>query len=478
MTNYSEAERGRAPQPAARQDANGLPRGGTYPLPHPATFGAQINATKRAYSQRFDESLRYSRTDADRMRIDPVISTCLDVRAFTTSLLPWSIKPEDEADPLQKAAAEDTMRLVRRLPRIVETFRWLNYDGVFSGKSGSFIRFGWGVDRKWQPTAARPVLGDKLAYKWDGTVGVSVRTGEVPGVRVDYLDSTPVYWLTEEERECMVVHRQFAEDTDYLRSLGAGAIHGIGLRQKLYWVWKLKQEIWKMSLDFLQWFAKGLMVYYFESGNDEHLKAVAEWVEKQDGNSAMLFPVVTSPGADGKPYFQKPVERFDVSNASPAFLQSLITDYFDDLFRFIILHQSGTTAQMATGLGSGQSQAHETTFDAVVKMDAICLGETLSLDLLRPMYRANHPGVPFGRWEFAIETPNVAQALETARTIVELGGSVSQENLEETGGVPKAKSTDTILGGPAANQPMAVGAQPDGVPMVSGDQSGQQPVSQ
>ena len=479
MPEFSEAELGRMQPPVVRQDADGLPRGGTFPLAHVSTYAAQLGNSARAYSQRFDDAMKYSRLDADRMRLDPIIAPCLDIRAFTTSLLTWSVVPEDESDPDQKKNCDELTRIIKRTPRFVEGLRWLLYDGIFSGRSALCARFGWGVDRRWQCTGFRPVLGDKLAFKWDGSTGLSVNLVSVHDKDkhlIDFLDLTPVYWLTPDERECMIVHRQFAEDTDYMRWQSAGSIHGVGLRQKLYWVWKLKQDIWKMGLDFLQWFARGLMVYYFDSGNDEHLKAVKYWVEHQDGNSAMLFPVLPTK-AGQVPTIKSPVERFDVGTASPAFLQQLLTTYFDELEKFIILHQIGTTSAMSTGLGSGQSQAHETTFDAVVKMDALMLGESLTQDFLGPLCRANFPGMPLPRFSFNIDTPNVQQTIDTAEAIVNMGGSVSQELLEEAGGFSKPKQTDTILGGPQASQPVAVGSTPSNMPMVSGDATGQQPVN-
>jgi hypothetical protein len=255
--------------------------------------------------------------------------------------------------------------------------------------------------------------------------------------------------------------------------LQAGAIEGVGLRHFLYWIWVLKNEIWRMSLDFLQWFAKGLMVYYFESGNDEHLQQVKEWVETQNGDSAMLFPVFRDRANNP---FPRPVERFDVSTANPQFLQALITNYFDDLIKFTILHQSATTGAVNTGLGSGVAEAHENTFDVTcAKMDATALADTWTCDLVRVMYRENHPGIPPGRWVYSIDQPNSQAMLDGAKTIVELGGSVPMEPIMEASGIPLITKGDTVLGGPQPSQPAAVGALPDNMPAL-GDASGQQPV--
>jgi phage gp29-like protein len=216
------------------------------------------------------------------------------------------------------------------------------------------------------------------------------------------------------------------------------------------------------------------MVYYFESGNADHQAAVEEWVNKQNGSAAMLFPVFRD--QNNNP-FTKPVERFDVSSANPQFLQNLIVNYFDDLIKFTILHQSGTTSAIPGGLGSAVAEAHETTFDALVKMDALMLQDTYTSDLVGPWYRQNKPGIAPGKFEYNIDTPNAQSMVETAQAVVSMGGSIPMEPILSAAGIPAATKGQTILGGPQPSQPAAVGAIPDGTPMVGAGDDGSQPVS-
>lgn len=478
--HFTPTEQGREqpkPQPVAPVAAP--VGGGVFPVPHFATFSGTIGGAARAYSIRFDEALRNSRENAWRMRLDPMIDACLERRACPTALLPFSIKPEDEEDPVQVEAAKRQEQLLKRLPRFVELKRWLLKEGLFVGRAGAQIAYGWTTTtdprQMCHPVRYNLINGDKIQFKWGGEVGIAVSAGQMGGhPQVEYLDGMPCYFVTPDERQSLIVHRAFSEDADFFRPLYAGAINGSGLRAKLYWLWAMKSQLWGMTIDFLRWFAKGLMVYYFEYGNETHLNAIKDYVQKQDGNTDLLYPVF--PGRDGTGVYAKPLERFDAGTASPAFLQELITSYLDDLMRFIILHQSLTTSTAPTGLGSGVAQAHQTTFDELVKMDACMLDETITQDILTVMYRTNEPGIPCGRFVSQVDSPNVQQLMDAAQTIVALGGSVPQKPLTEAAGIPEAKNGDTILSNVRPQQPAAVGAVPDGQPVATAQGSDQPPV--
>lgn len=480
MNQITPTEKGRQqPAPAPVQPVGDPVGGGEFPVPHFATFSGTVGGSNRTYSTRFDEALRNSRENAWRMRLDPMIDACLERRACPTALLPFSIKPEDDDDPVQVEAAKRQEKLLTRLPRFVELKRWLLKEGLFVGRAGAQLVYGWTTNRDprqmCHPVKYALLNGDKLQFTWGGEVGIAVNVGQLgqhPQVR--FTDGMPCYFVNDDERQSLIIHRAFSEDADFFRPLYAGAINGAGLRGKLYWMWALKSQLWGMSIDFLRWFAKGLTVFYFEHGNNAHLQAISDYVKAQDGNSDMLYPVMRN--KDGTPYLPKPIERYDASTASPAFLQELITNYLDDLIRFTILHQSLTTSTAPTGLGSGVASAHQTTFDELVKMDACMLDETLTQDIVAVMYRTNEPGVPPGKYVSQVDSPNVQQMMDAASTIVAMGGGVPQKPLTEAAGIPEAKGGDTILSNVRPQQPAAVGAIPDGQPVETAQGSDQPPV--
>lgn len=465
--DYSREEFGAPTPPPTPPTREGQPRGeARMPLPHPSEFMGQWNSAARAYSYMHDEAVSHSRENAERMRLDPVINACLQLRTYPTALLTSHIDPDDDEEQYQVDCAMKAQKILSHLPGFMFMRRWLLDDGLFKGRSGCWVRWQKVArrGRLWDvPTGFRPLDGDKLVFRWaENQVGVLV-AGNVPAPldRVGTSERGRVYWCTPEDREQLIVHEYQPEDSSFYTPQRAGSIHGTGLRGKLYWLWALKNRVWAMGMDFLQWFARGLTVFYFKSGNAEHYEAMKAWVEAQDGSSSLFIPWL--PGSDMAGY--KPVERFEASTASPQFIQQLITQYFDDLFKLNILGQTLTSGTASTGLGSGVAQAHQSTFENFVKYDAIALGETLTRDLLQPFYRANFPGVPCGRWVMEVDDPNVQQMVENAQVLYQMGAAVPEEPLLEAAGLPKPKTGQTILTNVQPMQPAAVDGTPNNVPV-------------
>ncbi len=436
-----------------------------FPVPHVSTFQGGANWSNRSYLSWFDEALAHSRENAERMRLDPVIDACLRLRTYPTSLLTTHIDPDDDEDQFEIQCAMRAQKLLTNMPGFLFAKRWLLDDGTFKGRSAVQVRWQWVAkkDTLWHmPTGFKMVDGDKLTFAWDDRVGILVNSSfSAPIDRLATSERGRVYYATPAEREQLVVHEFEPEDKSFYREQQAGAIHGTGLRGRLYWLWALKNRVWAMGMDFLQWFARGLMVYYFKAGNEEHYNQIKAWVEAQDGSSALFMPWLPGPSDAG----YKPIERFEASTASPQFIQSLITQYFDDLFKLNILGQTLTSGTAPTGLGSGVAQAHQSTFENFVKYDAIALGETLTRDLLVPFYRVNFPGVRPGRWVFETDDPNVQQMIENAQVMYQMGAAIPEETLLEAAGIPKPKTGQTILTDVQPMQPAAVGAVPNNTPV-------------
>ncbi len=467
---------------ASRYTPNSLPIGDSrFAVPHYAKFGGTFGSGEW-YSTRFDEALQFGgRENAQRMRLDPMITTPLEIRALPTSLLTFSIEAEDQENQREVAAAKRQEKLIKRMLWFSQLNYWLLTEGLFVGRAGAFLKYSFTpIDPLTRRQYAAPVAfdliaGDKLQFNWAGDVAIACGGGWKPRDQQQLIttDATQAYKLTPSQRAGTIVHKGYREDTDYFKPIRAGAIHGTGIRGRLYWFWQLKNEIWKMGLDFIRWFSKGLLYYYFEYGNKAHLDEVKAWVEQQDGNSTMFFPVMRDQA--GNPYFQKPVEQFLPNMSNPQFLQELITKYFDDIFRFAILHQSLTTTVGNTGMGSGTASNHQTTFDTLVKYDANQLADTYTMDMVRPMYAFNEPGVAPGYFRFKVDAPNVQQVVDSAQAIVSMGGSVVEREVKDAAGLGAGKEGDTLLTNVQPQQPTAVGQTPQNVPMV-GDAAGSQPV--
>lgn len=459
---------GPAPSPP---DPTAPPVGlGRFAVPQVFTFQGVVNALNHVYPATFDEAQLHSRENADRMRSDPVIGGSLRLRMMAVALLTSHIEPDDPTDPAEVQAADDADRKLGHIRGLLNMKRSL-LDATFIGRAGWQNRWRWSFDktgRQWMTPgpAGRPIDGDKLVFDYADNVGVLVHAGST-GLTTRQTERGPAYFLSPDEREQVVVHKFEPTDAPFYRPQLSGAIHGLGLRNALYWLWALKSRIWSLSVDYLEWFAQGLTAYYFESGNAAHMKEVADWVKAQQGRKVLMFPRTK----DGGPGF-KPIERFEAGTASSAFLQNLITGYFDDLIRQLILGQTLTSGTAPTGLGSGVASAHQQTFDQIVKYDAMLLDETLTSDLVAVFYRHNYPGMAPGRWVSDVDSPNAQQMIENAQAIWNMGGRVSEDALVEAASLPEPGPNDTLLSNVQPMQPAAVDGMPEGVPVVSGTPDG------
>jgi len=470
-------ERLKAPPVALPVDHKGMPRGdGMVPVASVNQFQTLYNGLSRLYYAWFDEALKDNYSNAYRMTLDPMISTCLEVRADATALLTGSVEPQDDDDPAQLAAAKRVNADLQSMPGRAAYRRALLVNGVLTGLSGAEIVWNWVPVKgslRMRPVRFAHVDGDSIAMDYSGWPSIRVMTLTVPNTTPS--EWGPVYRLTPEDRECFVLFKHNPQAAQYWRAHAARSVIGSGLRNRLYWLWALKCQLWQMSLDYLAWFARGMTFLFYEYGNDAHKTAIANAMKSQDGSSAYMYPVMMT--GDSKPYFEKPFEHVNVPSGNADFLIKLITSYIDDMIRFVILHQSLTTTVGSTGMGSAVAEAHETTFDNLIKLDAMQLDDCETADLVSVLYRVNEPGVPCGRYVSQVDSPNMEQILNTAKTLIEMGGSVPEKYIKDAAGIPATKEGDTVLGGIQPNQPAAVGAVPDGTPMVGADPSGQQPVS-
>lgn len=467
--NYTPEELGLPIPRPERTTRDGQPRGNAmFPTAHPAHFAGLFSASNRSYYQWFDEALRYGRENASRMLNDPVIVSSLMRRVYPSSLVASHCEPDDDTNPDEIKAAKNYDRFRKKLRGYVAMRRWLLWNGVWKGKSGAYTRWEKVWDRRERrifenPVGFMPIDGDKLAFHWDGQPGITVGAGfQGP---TDYTAGYGrVYFFTPEEREQLMLFEFEPEDADFFEPEKAGLIHGAGLRHRLYWLWALKARLWSASIDFLEWWARGILIFYFEHGNDSHLQNVKQFVEEFDGQWQRIFPRMK----EGGPGY-KPVERIEPSATTNTFLQELITAYLDDLIRQIIIGQTLTTKTAPTGLGSGVAEAHTSTFEQIVKYDVNFYDECETYTLCKPWYETNYPGMAHGMVKSEIDSPNVQQLMDAAEAIYGMGGNIPEDPLLEAAGLPETKEGDTILTQVQPMQPAAVGGMPEGVPQVEAE---------
>lgn len=440
-------------------------------VPHFEGFQSIWNTAYRQYrSYNGDEALRANPENALAMRRDPVVFSAIQARKRPTVLLSWHIEPHNPSDEAQVQAAKQEEDIIKNTPNFTQVLWWLD-EAIWNGRYGVQTAFQWDFTPEHKqimvPRQFWPVNGDKLAFHFDGSVGVRVQSSySNPKVKshVGMGDYGKVYWFDANEREQLTIHKFEPEDADWREPEMAGAVHGVGLRSKLYWAWAAKNDVQKMLFDYLNWFARGMTVYYYDQSNPKAFVEVQTRIREYAGKPYMAFPRTKDGGAN-----YKPIERFEPGTAPATLMQNVALNYYDDLLTRAILGQTLSTGTDATGMGSGVAQLHGTTFDQVIKYDSLTLADTLTMDFLRPLYRTNHPGMPAGRWVFELDTPNVGQMLEAAQVLYGMGASLSQDSLMDAAGLSPGKPGETILSNIQSTQPAAVDGVPTGVPIVQGN---------
>jgi hypothetical protein len=437
------------------------PGQGKFPLPHFLTFAQLTNLVSRSYRFTFDEALRHSQANALAMRRDGVVMEALRARQMPTCQLAWHIEPQDDKDERQVAAVGDVTKDIEAIPNF-QQFRRMLLEGVWWGRYGVQTIPCWSYDtgeKRLRIRDYRPINGDKLVFRFSGQVGLLVHATYTGDWAIT--DRGRAHFFSPEERETLIIHHHEPEDADFFQGEMAGAVYGVGIRHRVYWLWWLKSQVIAWMMDYLERVgAGGFTIYYYEHGNAESLTEVRNAAEQQFRNNSILFPRYrdNSTGGPG-------VERVEPNNAGAALIQSIISQYFDAAIRRYILGQDLSSGTAPTGLGSGVADLHDQTFARIIKYDSTDLDQTLTKDLLPLFYKYNHPGVPCGRFVSDLNKPNAAEILEGARSFYEMGGTIDENELRDILGLSEPEKGHNLLAKIAPVSPAGVGALPTGVPM-------------
>jgi phage gp29-like protein len=470
-TDYSAGEMG-FPPPPPPPPGDLPPGGGGASTPHFLSFAGLVQTAARTYRYTFDEAIRDNRANALAMRRDCVLWAALRARQMPTSQLSWDLSARDETDPAEVEAAKLVTEVIESIPRF-QVMKMLLLEALWFGKYATEVVYGWETWRGRQVLTVQgfyPINGDKIRFKWDGTPGVLVN-GTYPG-SWEATDWGMAHFVTPEEREQYVIHEHEPDDADWTEGEMAGAVHGVGLRGRLYWFWWLKQQVFGLLMNYLERFSNGVTVFYYNAHNPEAQAAAAAAAQQQFSNTALLYPRWVSENPD-----TNKIERLEVGTASPALLQSLVETYFDDVMTRAILGQTLSSSAQATGLGSGVAELHGETLDEIIKYDAVNLEETLQRDLVNVLYRYNAPGVRPGKFKFSVDTPNAEAVLGYAGQLYQMGMALDEDQLYDVSQLTKPKPGGGIVSQIGQMAPAAVQIPAQGVPTAqpAGAPPGQMP---
>jgi phage gp29-like protein len=467
--------------PASGIDAP--PNLGRQPMPHTLTFSSLIGTMSKAYKNP-DEAVLHSLENARWMRNTCLIMECLEARQRGTALLNWHLEPEDKHDKAQVGLCERLTKIVQEIPDFTEYRRNL-LEALWYGRYA--IQHGYGFD--WRTgkkrvliKSWRPIHGDKLVFRYDDGTGkfdpnqIGIRVGTqynkndaLAGDRkLETTDQGLGYFLEPWERSLIAVHRHMIEDAPFESALHAGAIHGIGIRSRIYWTWFQMQNVLQMLMDFLQRSAQGIWIYFYPAGNAQAKADMEKAAKEQTDTNILVMPRM--PGDPGMDAYG--VDRVEVSPAGGEALMNVLNNYFGHSIKRYILGQTLTTEADATGLGSGVADLHLESFLQIVRYDSSKLEETITRETIEPLKNYNEPEFRnvLVRFKIDTEASDTDKKLEAVERVWNMGAKIKTEDVMGLIGFSIPTSGDDALFNPQlvqsepagiAGQPGAPGAVPE-----------------
>ncbi len=267
----------------------------------------------------------------------------------------------------------------------------------WQGKYGSQVA--WGqvmIDGRPRTTIVQhePIDGDSIVYKWDRTPGILVRSTWSPSSTADnrWIEAPNPDWIQQTERaRALFLYDQYWRDhfvisqfeessADFLhRGEKAAAIFGLGLRDRMYHDFQLREELRSWMADALERFSvNGGYYAFYEEGNDANKEAVIAAVKQFMRDFVTAFP--RKPGAKDT----AGIEHIPPSQYGYDVLFQWIGQ-IEECLRRCVLGQTLSGEAQSTGLGSKVAELHESTFEHIIRFDAHCQAECITTDILAPI---------------------------------------------------------------------------------------------
>lgn len=473
-----------------------LPNFGKYPVSHISSFQSLMTSQARVYRQ-YDEAIKASLDNARYMRNDCGIWECIEARQRCVALLNWHLEPEDDKSEEQKSLCTELTKILKRIRRFTE-YRRVLLEAVWFGKYAIQHQYGWeniGGQMRILPKGRHegdigwlPVNGDKLCFRfndgnlsggqYDGQVGIRVGIGHAVGSlvnenkrwKVESTDRGLAYFIDEDERRLLAIHKHTIEDGAYEDALSAGMIHGVGIRSRIYWEWVQKQETLGFLMEYLERSAGGMEMWRYPSGNPEAKQQVEKAATEHVGFARNVILVPVPAGDDSGQYG---VEIVEPGMAGIEAVKDLLVNYFGHRIKRVYLGQTLTSEAEATGLGSGVADAHMDTLNQIVKYDATNLEETITFEQLRWIKEWNFPAARNIHVRFVIDTEDTdaKDTLEMYERAQQMGAKIPAKNVHDLIGCampgpdveilePQQQSSGGMF--PGMNLPGQPGKGPDG----------------
>lgn len=446
-----------------------------YVIPHASTYAGVYNWYQKYYYNYFDESLINSVQNSIAMRRDAFIHELLRHRQLPTVALNHALEVDDPDDDEQVKVKKQVAKVIDDLPYF-QSMKLQLLEALYYGKSGSQLL--WGkkkISGRTYNTVLNhePVQGDKIVYKYDGTPGIMVFAGD-PNLMSDprsknYIESidkgTALFLHDEYYRDCFVIHEFERTDTDYLFETDkALAVHGLGIRDRMYWAWNMRAELIGWMFNALQRVgANGMLYAFFQSGNPTAMQETMAALRNLIQENIAAFPMQANEMIDK-------IQHIDVSGVGYEVLYQLI-QHFEEIMRRAVLGQNLSSQSAATGLGSGVADLQAGTFENIIIYDSSCLAETLDQQLVKKIIKFNKweyegkfyngEDLPFNiRLKLQVNKQNVSELVQAATALAQLGVPLDMENLRDQAGLmaPRNKANTLVMPGGVNGQTDNAGA--------------------
>lgn len=476
-------------------------------LPHISTFIAQYQGGLHNYwMEKFDEALKHARSDAQSMARDCWLMSLVEERKRAVASLKWHLEVPDEKDKRQTRVRDGITKLVKSIPNLYRIVSWL-LDALWYGRSAvqvewQWMRFSETKGQKTQATPGRfnrpgghtgdgptykgltigqawPINGDKIGHRFDHTPFIllySPDADKIPNAKIVNTNIGGQAMLLEGDwRERFIFHRHLMEDMDYFQGDQAEAVHGVGIRSKVFWMDFLKREWLANITNFFSRVGLGMTLWKYPRGNAQALEEAKTQAKNQSERAHIFVPV----DPDNNKGSGSGVERIEVPTSGAEALLKLI-EYTDRNIERYIVGQSASASGANTG-GFGNEAAVDLQANTKLQItlqDANWLGVSLSgthrePSLLNTIQRYTYPWADFPvTWHFDVEKQESEKKLQAIKSLVEMGLKVKADEARSAGGLSKPMEGDEIVHPPTAiGAPGAPGAE-GGLPGMPGNPSG------
>ena len=457
-------------------------------FPHVMGFIARMTGGWGSYWHgRYDQCLKFNREYSSTMRNDGFLSALLWERMMAVYALrhSWHLEIPNENDPFQVRVRDALTAIIRGIVPLGRIFYCL-LDAIWFGRQGAQIQWGWTKSPDPQKEKAltvldwQPLQGDKIGHQF-----IDIETQHyveqpyvlVDGGRVGWLKdhgakliTTTIGWamvLQGQWRERFIIHKHLVEDADYFKPEAADAVHGVGVRSKIFWANWLKWEWLANITDFFDRVGLGITVWRYPQGNNQALDAIKQAANDQSQRAHIFVPV-----AEGTEQHQSGIERIEVPQSGADFLRTMI-DYIDGIIERYIVGQQASSRSGSSGLGNeSASDFQKDTKRNIAIYDADMLAETLTGSAREPglvntILKYTYPEADFPvTWRFDQESVESEKKLTSGKTLVDMGVKVKADELRKAGGFSKPIDGDEVA------QPPQMPGMPVGTPPGANGASG------